>query len=104
MLIMNKDRIVARSFPTGGPVKGFRVEPDATYMDVPLVLFRKREEVSWQEFYDWVIKRCFPRTRVNADVLLRSIGLSSYEPWAIVTKTNAMLPMEDDFWVDFNNE
>lgn len=84
MLIMNGNRVVARSYPKGGPTQGFKVEPGTTCMDVPLELFCNRQEITYNEFHDWVTKRCFPRTRYDADRLLKGLGLPSYDPWAIV--------------------
>lgn len=104
MLIMNGNRVVARSYPKGGPVQGFKAEPGTTCMDVPLELFRNRQEITYNEFHDWVTKRCFPRTRYDADRLLKGLGLSSYDPWAIVKITKARLPMDDEFWVNFDED
>lgn len=104
MRIMRGDRIVARqhkSEKTGLPV--FRAEPGLTCWDTPLSLFGyKKTEVTMQEFVDWVTKRCFPEERVDAQDVLREIGLEKYDAWEIVKRTNAVLTGFDDFWVDFD--
>ncbi|WP_257008320.1 hypothetical protein [Bacillus sp. FJAT-45350] len=38
----------------------------------------------------------FPETRVNADELLASLGLNSYNRWAIVRKTHGVMA-DDEF-------
>jgi len=47
--------------------------------------------------------RCFPRGRANAKQLLSDLGLNSYDPIGIVTKTHGKL--WDDFcWIKFEGE
>lgn len=104
MLIMNDTKIVARSFPDKGPIKGFRAEPNVPRIEIPLALFgRFKTEVTFTEFTAWATKRCFPPERVDAEDVLKALGLKTYDPWAIIQITEARLPMTDNFWIDFNH-
>lgn len=51
----------------------------------------------------WLKWRVFPETRVNANQLLASLGLNSYNRWAIVRKTHGVMA-DDEIWLRFKGE
>ena len=55
------------------------------------------------KLYDFFESRCFPKTRGNADELLRLLGLSSYNPLAIVRKTRGQ-QFDDFYWIRFEGD
>ena len=59
-----------------------------------------RDEPTIESIHSWFEERCFPRTRVDCDFLLESLGLSEYIPYNIVRKTNGVL-IDDKYWVRF---
>jgi len=60
-------------------------------------------EPTMDSIYAWFEGRCFPRTRVDCDFLLKSIGLSEYAPYNIVRKTHGVL-FDDRYWIRFIDE
>lgn len=59
--------------------------------------------VSLEEMERWLKWRTFPPTRANADELLASLGLNSYNRWAIVRKTHGVMA-DDEIWLRFKGE
>ncbi|WP_342528202.1 hypothetical protein MKY84_04995 [Chryseomicrobium sp. FSL W7-1435] len=59
--------------------------------------------VSKEELQKWVKWRVFPETRANAEELLQSLGLTSYNRWAILQKTHGVMA-DDEIWVRFAGE
>lgn len=47
--------------------------------------------------------RCFPRTRANADELVKRLGLEVYDPIGIVRKTHG-IQFDDFYWIRFEGE
>lgn len=47
--------------------------------------------------------RSFPRTRGNANELLRDLGLEFYEVFSIVEKTHGVM-FDDIYWIKFEGE
>ena len=92
MRIMNGDKIVARQVTKDDGSIVFRAEPWTTCMDTPLTLFGyNKREVDMQEFVTWAKKRCFPEERVDKDEVLKSLGLTRYDPWEIVKITKGVI-------------
>lgn len=56
-----------------------------------------------QEIEKWLSWRTFPETRANRDELLKSLGLNSYNRWAIIRKTHGVMA-DDEIWVRFKGE
>lgn len=99
---MNGDRVVAKPFKLNGVYWGLRREPNLTFMDTPLSLFGfDKTEVTMEQFYTWVKKRCCPPNRVDIDEILAYLNLERYDALEIVKRTNAVMTLKDDFWVDF---
>ena len=59
--------------------------------------------ITKEELERWLKWRVFPETRVNADELLASLGLNSYNRWAIVRKTHGVMA-DDEIWLRFKGE
>ncbi len=59
--------------------------------------------ITKEELERWLKWRVFPPTRVNADELLASLGLTSYNRWAIVRKTHGVMA-DDEIWLRFKGE
>lgn len=59
--------------------------------------------ITLEEIDRWLKWRTFPHTRVNAKELLESIGLHSYNRWAIVRKTHGVMA-DDEIWIRFKGE
>ena len=57
------------------------------------------EEPSWDDFQRFLEERCFPRTRAELKLVLREVGVSSYDPMQIVEKTQGRMA-EDHQWLD----
>ncbi len=55
------------------------------------------------ELERWLKWRVFPETRVNSDQLLASLGLNSYNRWAIIRKTHGVMA-DDEIWLRFEGE
>lgn len=59
--------------------------------------------ITKDELERWLKWRVFPETRVNAKQLLSSLGLNSYNRWAIVRKTHGVMA-DDEIWLRFKGE
>jgi hypothetical protein len=59
--------------------------------------------ITLEELDKWLKWRTFPRTRVNAQELLESLGLNAYNRWAIVRKTHGVMA-DDEVWIRFKGE
>lgn len=53
-----------------------------------------------KETREWVKRRVFPKTRMNADELLRELGLSEYDPIEILKKNQGAC-CKDQIWIEF---
>lgn len=58
------------------------------------------ENPTWEDFQEFLASRCFPRTRSHVKDILRSIGVDSYDPLAIVEATSGRT-VEDDMYMTF---
>ncbi|WLR51303.1 hypothetical protein LC040_19535 [Bacillus tianshenii] len=59
--------------------------------------------ISKEELEKWLKWRVFPETRINKNELLASLGLNSYNRWAIVRKTHGVMA-DDEIWIRFKGE
>lgn len=59
--------------------------------------------ITHEEMNKWLVWRTFPETRMNRDELLESLGLNSYNRWAIVRKTHGVMA-DDEIWLRFKGE
>lgn len=104
MRIMNGDRIVARSVNYGNMPLFIKAEPGTTMIDLPIPLFgMNKREVTYEEFLEWIKIRCFPPERVDADIVLKRLGLKKYDVYDIVRITKGVMTGDDKFWIDFDN-
>lgn len=109
MLIMNKDKVVARAVynSVGVPI-AVEAEPDALKSELPYALFSPFidggiRKVTYEDFLYWVKRRCFPEGRSDKARLLADLGLSEYDEMEIVYRTNAKMHL-DNFWVDWESK
>lgn len=97
--ILDEDDIIARVY----------VNFDTREVDVEqyddFILRRPfwKEPVTVEDVINFFKRRCFPRTRHNCEQLLRDLGLSYYDPIAIVQKTHGLM-FDDYIWVRFKGE
>ncbi len=56
------------------------------------------EHPTWEDFEEFLESRCFPRTRANLKLVLRDVGVSSYDPLQIIEKTQGRMA-EDHQWI-----
>ena len=62
--------------------------------------FGIKEDPTWEDFYEFLQDRCFPKTRGNLKTVLAGLGLQGYDPLQIVEKTEGRTE-EDDLWLKF---
>jgi len=60
--------------------------------------FGIKEEVSYEEYMDFLKSRCFPETRDKMKLILEDLNLPFYDPYMIICKTEGRMA-EDDFWI-----
>lgn len=71
--------------------------------DVLYRAFGCKENPDWSDFEFFLEDRCFPRTRDKMKLILKDLGLQSYDPWQIVQKTQGR--MAGDYqWIKFVEE
>lgn len=56
------------------------------------------EDPTWEDFEQFLESRCFPVSRANLKLILRDIGVSSYDPLQIIEKTEGRMA-EDHQWI-----
>lgn len=61
--------------------------------------FGKKENPSWSDLEFFIEDRCIPRQRAGLRYYLEALGLSEYDPWSIVSKTNGRMA-EDNQWME----
>lgn len=59
--------------------------------------------ISLEELESWLKWRAFPPTRVNANELLKALGMNAYNRWGIVRKTHGVMA-DDEIWLRFKGE
>lgn len=60
--------------------------------------FGVKAKPDWEDFEYFLESRCFPRSRDKLKSVLRDLGLSSYDPLAIIEKTEGRMA-EDKQWI-----
>lgn len=60
--------------------------------------FGMNNKPTWQDFNIFLEERCFPRSRFGIKMILSEYGLDSYDPIAIIEKTNGRMA-EDNQWI-----
>lgn len=58
------------------------------------------ENPTWEDFQEFLLSRCFPKTRSNVKDILRGLGVDSYDPLAIAEATDGRTA-EDDMYMTF---
>lgn len=56
------------------------------------------EKPTWEDFEFFLEDRCFPRERGNCKSILKSMGLTDYDPLQIIEKTQGRMA-EDKQWI-----
>lgn len=59
--------------------------------------------IKLEELDKWLKWRTFPHTRANVKELLESLGLNSFNRWAIIRKTHGVMA-DDEIWIRFKGE
>lgn len=57
--------------------------------------FGNREEVTYEEYEEFLESRCFPKTRDKLKIELEVLGLRSYDPFSIIRKTQGRMAEDD---------
>lgn len=65
--------------------------------------FGRKTEATFKDFEYFLGERCFPKERANCKELLRSLGLSHYNPYDIVKITHGVM-YSDYIWLRFEGE
>lgn len=74
------------------------------FCDDPVFLpFGIKEKASLNDLYEFFEDRCFPRTRGNCDEVLESMGLTKYDPYEIVKRTNGFM-YDSLCWIKFSTD
>lgn len=60
--------------------------------------FGIKAKPTWEDFEEFLESRCFPRTREHLRLVLKDLGLDSYDPFAIVERTKGRMA-EDMQWI-----
>lgn len=103
---MNGNKPVARlvnekAFPM------VRAYDNVEWYELPYLLFghkcysKCKREVTYEEFLAWAKARCFPPERIDAEDVLKMLGLERYDRYEIIRITGARSFTKDNFWVDF---
>lgn len=101
--VIHYDKIVAKMY-VDWPSKEVHVEQySKDKIVIPFPTMGDKVIVSTEKFVDYLESRCFPRTRHNADELLKMMGLSHYNPFKIVKVTHGVI-FDDYVWLRFEGE
>lgn len=97
---MNRDKICTKIYVDFAEEK-IKIENETD--DVLYRAFGCKENPDWSDFEFFLEDRCFPRTRDKMKLILKDMGLQSYDPWQIVQKTQGR--MAGDYqWIKFVEE
>lgn len=61
--------------------------------------FGNKEEVTYEEFEEFLESRCFPKTRDKMKIQLELIGVPFYDPLLIIEKTKGKMA-DDDCYIE----
>lgn len=67
--------------------------------DMNLRAFGPKEEVSYEEYEEFLESRCFPSTRDKSKILLDELGIPFYDPLLIIEKTGGRMA-DDDCYIE----
>lgn len=67
--------------------------------DLVKTAFGKKQLPCWEDFESFLEERCIPRQRAGLREYLESIGVTEYDPWEIVQKTQGRMA-EDQQWIE----
>lgn len=62
--------------------------------------FGINESPTWKDFEYFLEERCFPRTRDKLKLVLKDVGVDSYDPLQIIRKTQGRMA-DDTQWIEF---
>lgn len=65
--------------------------------------FGINETPTWEDFEYFLEERCFPRTRDKLKLVLKDVGVDSYDPLQIIRKTQGRMA-DDTQWIEFVEE
>lgn len=60
------------------------------------------ETPTWEDFEQFLLSRCFPKSRGHVKPILKNLDISQYDPLAIVEATGGRTA-EDDMYLTFKN-
>ncbi len=75
-----------------------RVKVHNFTQDLLFRAFGKRENITFEEYEEFLESRCFPRSRDKMKLILRELDIPFYDPMLIIEKTDGRMA-EDDFWI-----
>lgn len=84
---------------------------DVNFFDKKIKIINKTDDVlhrafgvvtkpSWDDFENFLSERCYPETRGDIDVILKQLGIDSYDTLQILEKTKGKT-CDDDMWLKF---
>jgi hypothetical protein len=73
------------------------------YTDDVMKQFLGKQECTVDNILDELGERCFPETRHDKKILLRMLGLSTYDPYSICRVTDGKM-MKDNFWIRWKDK
>ena len=68
--------------------------------DIMKRAFGNKMAVSWEDLEMFLESRCFERNRLDKTILLKDIGLKTYDVWEIIKKTKGKKE-EDNQWIEW---
>lgn len=71
--------------------------------DIIHLAFGVNTNPTWEDFEDFLEDRCPPRSRQNIKEILQHLGVQSYDPIAIIEKTEGRMA-EDKSWMELDWE
>lgn len=60
--------------------------------------FGRNDNPSYDDYEEFLKRRCFPETRDKLKLVLEDLNLPFYDPFLIIEKTKGRMA-EDDFWI-----
>ena len=60
--------------------------------------FGVNESPSWEDYEDFLISRCYPKTRPDIKYILKKLEVDSYDPYQMICKTQGRT-YDDDQWI-----
>lgn len=60
--------------------------------------FGVNEDPDWNDYEEFLLSRCFPNTRPDIKLILKKIGVDSYDPYQMICRTHGRT-YDDDQWI-----